>query len=65
MVCLSFFDLRILITPLVSSNYSSEINNYKHLESNIEFVMQDFQSDNPMIIHTQFGFIQVYSFSLK
>jgi hypothetical protein len=39
-VCLSFLDLRILITPLVSSNYSSEINNYKHLESYIEFVMQ-------------------------
>jgi hypothetical protein len=27
-VCLSFFDLRILITPLVSSNSSSENNNY-------------------------------------
>ena len=28
-VCLSFFDLRILITPLVSTNSSSENNNYK------------------------------------
>jgi hypothetical protein len=39
-VCLSFLDLQILITPLVSSNSSSENNNYKHLESYIEFVMQ-------------------------
>jgi hypothetical protein len=39
-VCLSFFDLRILITPLVTSNSSSENSNYKHLKSYIEFVMQ-------------------------
>ena len=39
-VCLSFFDLRILMTPLVSSNSSSENNNYKHLKSYIEFVTQ-------------------------
>jgi hypothetical protein len=39
-VCLSFFDLRILITPLVSSNSSSENNNNKQLKSYIEFVMQ-------------------------
>ena len=66
-VCLSFFDLRILITPLVSSHSSSENNNYKHLKSYIEFVMQCWSCriSNPTVqwlfIHSLDSFKSIYS----
>jgi hypothetical protein len=64
-VCLSFLDLQILITPLVSSNSSSENNNYKHLESYIEFVMQCWlcRISNPTVDgHIEFPYCRLFFF---